>query len=134
MPVHRRIMSLFDTDNAPITPITAKGKAKVPKKFLSSAFAKIYEKPEDPEKISVRSCFDSGVFVQILQSNIRRQKRHIQRALILTLQHSVSHCYITSPYFLPPHKLKQAMISAAQNHVDVRIITAVSYRIKKITL
>ena len=55
---------------------------------------------------------ESGVFVQILQSNVRRQKRHIQRALLLTMRESVSHCYVTTPYFLPPHKLKQAMIQA----------------------
>eukprot|EP01114_Cavostelium_apophysatum_P015921 TRINITY_DN4439_c0_g1_i1.p1 TRINITY_DN4439_c0_g1~~TRINITY_DN4439_c0_g1_i1.p1 ORF type:complete len:451 (+),score=91.66 TRINITY_DN4439_c0_g1_i1:119-1471(+) len=65
-----------------------------------------------------------GVFVQLLQSNVRRNKRHIQKALRLTLREATSHCYLTTPYFLPPNKLKQAIIQAANKGVEIKILTA----------
>lgn len=67
---------------------------------------------------------NGGVFVQLLQSNRWRNKRHIQKAFILTLRKSQSHCYISSAYFLPPYRLRQAIISAAKRGVDVRILTS----------
>lgn len=67
---------------------------------------------------------DKGVFVQVLMSNIPRNKRHIQKALQLTLRECTSHCYITNPYFLPPNKVKLAILKAARNGVDIRILTS----------
>ncbi len=65
-----------------------------------------------------------GSLVQILESNIRRHRRAIQRALRLTIRGSQERCYITTPYFVPPRLLMRNLIAAAERGVDVRVLTA----------
>ena len=65
-----------------------------------------------------------GSLVQVLESNIARQRRAIQRALRLTIKRSQEKCYLTSPYFVPPKSLMRHLIRAARRGVDVRILTA----------
>lgn len=65
------------------------------------------------------------ISLQVLQSNIWREKRDIQRALSLALEKSHRKCYITNPYFLPPPRLKRALRNAITTHgSDVRILMA----------
>ena len=66
---------------------------------------------------------DQNLFVQILKSNIWRQSRLIQRAMIITLQSARHTAYITTPYFVPPYRLRLALITAASRGVDVRLLT-----------
>lgn len=63
-------------------------------------------------------------FVQVLGSNVRRRRRHIQRSVRQTVRRSVEHCYVTSPYFVPPRRLIRALLAAAKRGVDVRVMTA----------
>ncbi len=72
---------------------------------------------ERPEEVG-------GSLVQILESNVRRQRRAIQRALRRTLRCAVERCYLTSPYFVPPGRLKKELVRAATRGVDVRVLTA----------
>lgn len=65
-----------------------------------------------------------GALVQILESNIARERRAIQRALRWTIRGSQERCYITTPYFVPPYLLTRNLIAAARRGVDVRILTA----------
>jgi len=65
-----------------------------------------------------------GCLVQILESNVRRQRRAIQNALRTTIRRAVETCYLTSPYFVPPWRLKRALLRAAKRGVDVRVLTA----------
>lgn len=67
---------------------------------------------------------EDGLFVQVLPSNGLRRIRHIQRALLVTLGNCQSYCYITTPYFLPPARIRDAMIRAARRGIDVRILTS----------
>jgi cardiolipin synthase len=71
-----------------------------------------------------RAAMPDGVFVQVLGSDVRRQKRHIQRALYQTVGRCVSTCFLTSPYFVPPPRLLRALVRAARRGVDVRVLTA----------
>ena len=66
----------------------------------------------------------SSLFVQVLKSNIWRSSRLIQRAMIITLQSSRYRAYITTPYFIPPTRLRQALLTAAAKGVDVRLLTS----------
>ena len=66
----------------------------------------------------------TGVLVQILESNVGRQRRAIQKALRLTLDRAVDHCQLTSPYFVPPKRLLSSLERAAKRGVDVRVLTA----------
>lgn len=65
-----------------------------------------------------------GVFAQVLASDVRRRKRHIQRALYHTVGRCLSRCLLTTPYFVPPPRLVRALITAAGRGVDVRLLTA----------
>jgi cardiolipin synthase len=60
----------------------------------------------------------------VLDSDARRERRAIQRALRHTVSRAVHHAFITTPYFVPPRRLRRAMTRAARRGVDVRILTA----------
>ncbi len=66
----------------------------------------------------------SGVAVQLLQSDVPRKKRHIQRALYQTVGRSQLRCFLTTPYFVPPPRLVRALVAARRRGVDVRVLTA----------
>ncbi|MCC7070250.1 MAG: phosphatidylserine/phosphatidylglycerophosphate/cardiolipin synthase family protein [Deltaproteobacteria bacterium] len=65
-----------------------------------------------------------GVFLQVLGSDVRRRRRHIQRALFHTVRRAVSTCFLTTPYFVPPPRLVRALVHARRRGVDVRVLTA----------
>jgi cardiolipin synthase len=66
----------------------------------------------------------AGTLVQILESNVRRQRRAIQRALKMTVRRAQERCYLTTPYFVPSGRLMGRLKRAARRGVDVRILTA----------
>lgn len=74
-----------------------------------------------------------GSFLQVLSANSRENKRAIQKALSETIDLAQKHVYLTSPYFLPPASIRQAIIRAARRGVDVRILTAGKSDIRFIT-
>lgn len=63
-------------------------------------------------------------FVQVLASSGRGGRRAIQRAIRHVINRAVHECIITTPYFVPPHRVIRAMTRAAQRGVDVQILTA----------
>lgn len=67
---------------------------------------------------------EGGVFLQVLGSDVRRRRRHIQRALFHTVRRAVSTCFLTTPYFVPPPRLVRALVHARRRGVDVRVLTA----------
>ncbi|KYQ94296.1 phospholipase D [Tieghemostelium lacteum] len=79
---------------------------------------------EEDEEEDQHKLEDNTSFVQVQESNLFRNKKSIQKAMIMTLKSSKSHCYFTTPYFLPPKKLRDAMIEASERGVDVRVLTA----------
>lgn len=102
--------------------------------MLSKSVDSGFKKPDDislkeflekvfdgtPNKMDMRH----GVIVQVLRSNTRRGLTHIQNSMEECLGRAVSHCYLTTPYFLPYKSLKKAIINAKRRGVDVRILTA----------
>jgi len=67
---------------------------------------------------------EAGSLVQILDTNERRHRRAIQKALRVTLGRTLERCYLSSPYFVPPKRLMRALTHAARRGVDVRVLTA----------
>eukprot|EP00002_Diphylleia_rotans_P010462 TRINITY_DN2092_c0_g1_i3.p1 TRINITY_DN2092_c0_g1~~TRINITY_DN2092_c0_g1_i3.p1 ORF type:complete len:530 (+),score=98.29 TRINITY_DN2092_c0_g1_i3:48-1637(+) len=80
--------------------------------------------PTTPFHEKSRSDFISGVFVQVLQSNVRRQKRQIQQSLTTVMKHCAKNIYICTPYFIPTSSMMLSIVRAARRGVDVRILTA----------
>jgi len=78
----------------------------------------------DQRKLWEASKTQMGVFIQVLESNYRKNQRQVLLALEMTLDSAHSHCYLTSPYFVPPKRLRSAIVRAANRGVDVRILTA----------
>jgi cardiolipin synthase len=68
--------------------------------------------------------YEDGVFAQVLTSNQRRSLRHIQHSLEVILERATRYCLLSTPYFLPYARLRNALISAAKRGVDVRLMTA----------
>jgi cardiolipin synthase len=62
--------------------------------------------------------------VQVLGSRGGLGRRPIQRSLRIVIRRAVQHCYISTPYFVPPLRLRRALQRAAERGVDVRILTA----------
>jgi phosphatidylserine/phosphatidylglycerophosphate/cardiolipin synthase-like enzyme len=66
----------------------------------------------------------SDLFVQVLPSNVWRNMRLIQRAMLLTVQSARSSILITNPYFFPPPRLFRALQRASERGVSVSILMA----------
>ncbi|PRP82861.1 cardiolipin synthetase 2 [Planoprotostelium fungivorum] len=79
--------------------------------------------PLKPTRQTVRY-FHAGKFVQILASNPSRGIYNIQSSIIQVIEKSSKHLYITTPYFVPPPDLIQALINASNRGTDVRILTS----------
>ncbi|HED65819.1 MAG TPA: cardiolipin synthase ClsB [Planctomycetes bacterium] len=65
-----------------------------------------------------------GTLVEVLESNRRRHRRAIQRALRTTVRRAVQRCSLSTPYFVPPARLRTELCRAAERGVEVRILTA----------
>jgi len=65
-----------------------------------------------------------GSFVQVLPSNSRRNARHVQRAMRITLAQAQRYCFISTPYFIPPLRLKHSLTMAAERGIEIRILTS----------
>jgi cardiolipin synthase len=67
---------------------------------------------------------EMGGMVQVLESNVRRERKHIQRSLPQIIRCAKLRMYVASPYFIPSRAVRRAMMAAARRGVDVRVVTA----------
>jgi cardiolipin synthase len=58
-----------------------------------------------------------------LTSHPRKARKHLDRVLYNVIRHAQKTCYITTPYFLPTRKIRDAIIKAKDRGCDVRILT-----------
>lgn len=65
-----------------------------------------------------------GSHVQILGSDQFRRRRGIQQALYHAVNRSQKSIRLTTPYFVPPPRLLNALVRAARRGVDVAVLTA----------
>jgi cardiolipin synthase len=90
-------------------------RSKAIKRFFKRLFVK------EPLPIKDKN---TGVLIQVLRSNTRRNLYHIQKSIEESVNRAVDYCYFTTPYFLPHDGLRKALINASRRKVDVRILTA----------
>ncbi len=88
--------------------------------LLSRQDLDVVDKQEKQEKEIDRQ----GIHLQILGSYPRRGRKYLHRAIQMAIAESHQHCYITTPYFLPPRSLVRAILQAKKQGSDVRILTA----------
>jgi len=61
--------------------------------------------------------------IQIIETDVLRNRRSIQEALLLKLNNAQNYCDIVTPYFLPPHNVEKAILEAAKRGVKIRLFT-----------
>lgn len=64
-----------------------------------------------------------GARLQILEENSITKKRHIQNSVRAAFRDAKRHIFISTPYFIPPPRLRRLLTKAAAAGVDVRILT-----------
>ena len=65
-----------------------------------------------------------GVFVDVLELNARAHERDLDKGILDLIEQARHHCYVVTPYFIPPDWFCRALIDARDRGVDVQILTA----------
>jgi cardiolipin synthase len=83
---------------------------------------------QDPRLTPIRPALSAAPTLresrlQILEENTLLRKRHIQNAVRVAFRDARTSIFISTPYFIPPPRLRRALLTAARAGVDVRILT-----------
>ncbi len=88
---------------------------------MQTAFNKMWARATKQKKPSSNSTQSDMEFSYITNSPFPR-RRYMHQTLIEAIRAAHNHIYITTPYFVPTHRIIRAIKLAAYNGVDVRII------------
>lgn len=89
--------------------------------FLDTLRDAVGEAPAVPARPAP---FEDGVVAEVLTLNARHDEKELDLALERALDRAREQCLLMTPYFVPPHWFKDALIGASERGVDVRILTA----------
>jgi len=89
--------------------------------FLDALYSATRDVPRLPEPTLP---FSDGVFVDVLELNARAQEHDLDRGIYALLTQAQRHCYIATPYFIPPDWFQRALLEAMRRGVTVSILTA----------
>ena len=64
----------------------------------------------------------SGALAHVVASGPDLDRPNIQHAFFIAITSATSRLWITTPYFIPDHAIKMALVTAALRDVDVRLI------------
>jgi cardiolipin synthase len=84
---------------------------------------KIYEHPTLLDNPTPTHPTDSNQFIQLISQNPRKARRNLKKSVSLLISEANRNCYITTPYFLPPFPVAQAILKAVERGVNVTILT-----------
>mmetsp|Transcript_26947 Transcript_26947/g.67115 ORF Transcript_26947/g.67115 Transcript_26947/m.67115 type:complete len:497 (-) Transcript_26947:97-1587(-) len=91
--------------------------ADVLRDSLAEAFRDVWRPPIDvPEE------YEDGVYVQVLESNIRQGRRQIMDALSKATRQAQQSIELTTSYFYPPGVLRRALVSASRRGIPISIL------------
>jgi len=88
--------------------------------YFGLKFPYDYASPSELQNLA--SC--RGSFVQILESNTRGRRFHIQMALENVINDATTSIYIITPYFFPPERFEKALFKAADRGVEIIFLVA----------
>eukprot|EP00440_Ansanella_granifera_P068298 gb/GFBE01074094.1/.p1 GENE.gb/GFBE01074094.1/~~gb/GFBE01074094.1/.p1 ORF type:complete len:483 (+),score=98.22 gb/GFBE01074094.1/:1-1449(+) len=69
-----------------------------------------------PQKI------DQGVYVQILQSNVRKRRRTMQKVILRSIDAADDSVWLTTAYFFPPGFLKHALLRVPERGAQLSLL------------
>lgn len=78
----------------------------------------------DCEPLPRPAPFPDGVPAAVLEMDPRRPSTHLRHVLGRAIAQAEDKCYIATPYFIPAPWLHNALLHAAEQGADVRIVTA----------
>merc|ERR1711920_1220140 len=91
--------------------------AEVLRDSLQEAGSGIFRDPlPQPPKV------EGGVYVQVLQSNVRRQRRTLQLVITGAIDAADESVYLTTAYFFPPGFLRRALLRAPARGASLSIL------------
>lgn len=88
---------------------------------MENAFDRMWTRAEHSRPLPIKIHHRNSEF-RYLTHYPAPGRRHIYSALIKAIRNAKGYVYITSPYFVPAHRLARALKLAAHREVDVRII------------
>jgi cardiolipin synthase A/B len=94
---------------------------KVGVSTLRKAFNRAWHHLPINRKVSETSAATQGENIFNLNST-RKQRRQVYRKLLARIYNCKERIWITNPYFLPDSYLLRALKTAAERHVDIRIL------------
>lgn len=88
---------------------------------MANAFERMWGRALKMKNLPARIRGRDSKFKYVTNSPIPG-RRHLYMSIVEAIRHAKSHIYITSPYFVPTHRLLRTIKLAAHRGVDVRII------------
>jgi cardiolipin synthase len=90
-------------------------------KEMSNAFERMWSRAKKDNKLPTRRLVHDKEF-RYLTNYPAPGRRHLYTEIVNAIRNSQHYIYITTPYFVPTHRLLVAMKKAAKRGVEVRII------------
>lgn len=88
---------------------------------MANAFERMWERAKRSKRLSVRALARDPAF-RYVTNYPAPGRRHIYANLLKAVRNARHYAYITTPYFVPTHRLVRAIRAAAERGVDVRLI------------
>jgi len=90
-------------------------------KEMSNAFERMWSRAKKNRNLPIRRHFRDAEFSYITNYPAPG-RRHLYSNIIEAIRNARHYIYITTPYFVPTHRLARTLKAAAERNVDVRII------------
>jgi len=65
---------------------------------------------------------EPGIYVQILQSNVRQRRRSLQKVITQSIESAEEAVFLTTAYFFPPGFLRRALVRAPSRGVSLSLL------------
>ncbi|MDE2041307.1 MAG: hypothetical protein KGI59_02940 [Patescibacteria group bacterium] len=88
---------------------------------MQNAFERMWSRAKKSKKLPARQRARDPEF-RYVTNYPAPGRRHISSELVRAIRRARHYIYITTPYFVPTHRIIHAIKKAAERHVDVRII------------
>mmetsp|Transcript_62335 Transcript_62335/g.136200 ORF Transcript_62335/g.136200 Transcript_62335/m.136200 type:complete len:503 (+) Transcript_62335:633-2141(+) len=73
-------------------------------------------------RIPIPEAIEGGCYVQVLQSNVRKRRRTLQKVITRSINAAEDSLYITTAYFFPPGFLRRALIQVPTRGAQLSLL------------
>lgn len=89
---------------------------------MQQAFNRMWHRAQGKKLLKIAESIRSDVEFEYLTNNPIPKHRYLYRRILTAVRSAKRYIYITTPYFVPTHKLARVLILAAHRGVDIQII------------